>query len=103
MEFIETMKELKKYICDTNTRDVEKELADAYEEEISENKKIGAFCFDINDQLECYLYVQSKNDIVSCLLYKIFDNTKDAYEYFNYLKEIVLSKDINRVLEECEK
>ena len=68
MEFIETMKELKKYICDTNTRDVEKELADAYEEEISEDKKIGAFCFDINDQLECYLYVQSKNDVVSCLL-----------------------------------
>lgn len=104
MNYQEQMNELKKYICYTKTKDVEKELADAYEEELNDECKIGAFCYDINDDLlECYIYVQSKTEVVSCLLYKTFSNSKDAYHYFNYLKEIVLSKDLNKLLEECTK
>ena len=104
MNYQEQMKELKKYVVNTETRDVEKHLADAYEEEINENCKIGAFCFSIReDLLECYIYVESNDDIVSCLLYKELDNSRDAYHYFDYLKDIVLSKDLNRLLEECSK
>ena len=101
----EVFEKLKKYMVVPKTREImDKELADAYKEELDIDCEIGAICYDIgDDQLECYIYVQYKKDVVSCLLYKLFNNSKDTYHYFNYLKEIVLSKNLNKLLEECSK
>lgn len=105
MNYQQIFNKLKEYIFIPKTRDVlEKELADAYKEEISDDCEIGAICYSVNENiLECYIYVEYKKDVVSCLLYKSFDNSKDTYHYFNYLKELVISKDLNKLLEECSK
>ena len=101
----EVFEKLKKFMFVPKTREImDKEIADAYKEELDEECEIGAICYDIGaEQLECYIYVEYKKDVISCLLYKSFNNLKDAYHYFNYLKEMVLSKDLNKLLEECSK
>lgn len=105
MNYQEIFNKLRKFIFFPETRKVlDKELADIYEEKISDDCEVGTICYSVSENLlECYIYVEYKKDVISCLLYKSFNNSKDAYHYFNYLKEIVLSKDLNKLLEECSK
>ena len=97
------IKDLKRYIKNADSNESEKLVIDVYEENIGDYD-LGVICNSENNEIyETYIYLSSKNCVISCLLYKKSWQFEEATIYFKYLKEIVLTKNIDRLLEECKK
>ena len=101
MQLFNIIEQLKKYSYNSNTKNDNKVLIDAYENE-KEDYSICLLTYLLsNNDKETYLSLTMDKEVVSCLLYKIFSDEDDNKKYYEKLKKLVIQGDISLILEEC--
>lgn len=100
MSIENVINELKKYITKNENR-AEKRIADTCEVSIDngyagviDNEFIGT------NKHEVYIFIQSKDDIVVPLLYKLYNTKEEAEKYYITLKDLISTKNLDKIREE---
>ena len=103
MQLSNMIEQLKKYSYNSCTKNDNKKLLDAYEND-KEDYSICLLTYLLsNDNTETYLSVTIDKQVASCLLYKTFSDKNENKKYFEKLKDLVNKGDISLILRECQK
>ncbi len=103
MQLSNIIEQLKKYSYNSNTKNDNKKLIDAYENE-KEDYSICLLTYLLsNNDKETYISVTVDKEVVSCLLYKIFSDDNENKKYYEKLKRLVINGDLSLILVECQK
>jgi len=102
MNCAELIDELKKYINKSN-KNIEKRIVNTNEVSIDdfyagiiENELIDSKKYEI------YIFVEYKDNVASPLLYEVFNDKKQADEYFSELNELIKKKNLDKIREKCQ-
>ena len=93
---------LKEYSVSALTKNLEKKVYDIYEIN-SEYYQLNLITNNLleNNQYETYIYITDKKDISFMILYKLFKKEQESIKYFEYLKNILINKEIEVLIELC--
>ena len=93
---------LKKYSVSALTKELEKKVYDVYEIN-NEDYQLNLITNNLleNNQYETYIYITDKKDISFMILYKLFKDENESIKYFEYLKNILVNKGIEALVELC--
>ena len=93
---------LKDYSVSALTKELEKKVYNIYEIN-NEDYQLNLITNNLleNNQYETYIYITNKKDISFMILYKLFDDEKKSSEYFKDLKNILINKGIESLIDLC--
>lgn len=93
---------LKEYSVSALTKDLEKKVYDIYEIN-NEDYQLNLITNNLleSDQYETYIYITDKKDISFMILYKLFKKEKESKKYFEDLKNILINKGAEVLIELC--
>ena len=98
-----------KNIIDILKNNAEKHLNDnrsiiKYKNDVFYGNQIGIVLSHINYKTyEVFLHFKINDEVISQVLYTIYDNIKDATNYYDYLEEYVIKFDIESIIKEINK
>lgn len=94
---------LKEYSVSALTKNLEKKVYDIYEFN-NEYYQLNLITNNLleNNQYETYIYITDKKDISFMILYKLFKKEQESIKYFEYLKNILINKGIEALIELCD-
>ena len=93
---------LKEYSVSALTKNLEKKVYDIYEIN-NEYYQLNLITNNLleNNQYETYIYITDKKDISFMILYKLFKKEKESKKYFEDLKNILINKGTEALIELC--
>ena len=93
---------LKEYSVSALTKNLEKKVYDIYEIN-NEDYQLNLITNNLleSDQYETYIYITDKKDISFMILYKLFKKEKESKKYFEDLKNILINKGTEALIELC--
>lgn len=102
MNSSELINRIKKYSVEPVTKKINKKVYDIYEIN-NEYYQLNLITNNLleNNQYENYIYITDKKDISFMILYKLFKKEQESIKYFEYLKNILINKKIEVLIELC--
>lgn len=93
---------LKEYSVSALTKDLEKKVYDIYEIN-NEYYQLNLITNNLleSNQYETYIYITDKKNISFMILYKLFEKEKESKKYFENLKNILINKGTEALIELC--
>ena len=93
---------LKEYSVSALTKNLEKKVYDIYEIN-NGDYQLNLITNNLleSNQYETYIYITDKKDISFMILYKLFKKEKESKKYFEDLKNILINKGAEVLIELC--
>lgn len=93
---------LKEYSVSALTKNLEKKVYDIYEIN-NGDYQLNLITNNLleSNQYETYIYITDKKDISFMILYKLFKKEKESKKYFEDLKNILINKGTEALIELC--
>ena len=65
--------------------------------------ELGVVLSKSNKKYEVFVHSKIENEVISQMLYSIFDNEEDAEKYYNHLEQYIVHFNIDEIVNEIKK